>query len=200
MRGSFGADIRDRAMAGGETARTAFHDLWEAYFRRLSVFAASYRGLPAAERDDNVADALIAAFGALAGYDPRRPLSPWMYRIAANRFSDAARRAARVSTLTVGPSQERMGRSAAPGRVESIDPPARGDHVLDLVGRDLADRCRAAIAALPELDRRIAMLRFYEELGAAEIGRALGMPAGTVRWRIGAIRASVRAAVGEDVP
>jgi hypothetical protein len=36
-------------------------------------------------------------------------------------------------------------------------------------------------SGLPEMDRRIAMLKFYEQMSAAGIGRVLGMPAGTVR-------------------
>lgn len=194
-----GAGLRDAALAGGDTAKAAFQSLWQAYYRRLSVFAVSYRGLPAAERDDAVSDALIAAFSALASYDPHRPLSAWVYRIAANRFADAARRAARMSTLSVGPDGGAGNAGEGPARVAAIDPPASGDHAEELADRDLAERCRSAIAALPESDRRIAMLRFYEDLNAVEIGRALGMPAGTVRWKIHRIRAALSVAVGERI-
>jgi DNA-directed RNA polymerase specialized sigma24 family protein len=57
-----------------------------------------------------------------------------------------------------------------------------------MVERDLAERCRRAMAALPETDRRIAFLCFSEGLDSRETGRALGMPAGTVRWRLSRIR------------
>jgi RNA polymerase sigma factor (sigma-70 family) len=174
------AELRQRAMSGGETARTAFQSLWEAYYRRLSVFAASYRGLPAAERHDAVSDSIIAAFGALKSYDEGRPLSAWVYRIAAIEVT--------------GDSGE-----GSPA-LSAIDPSAPGDHAAELVARDLAERCRSAIAALPESDRRIAMLRFHEDLTAVEIGRALGMPGGTIRWRINAIRARIRVATGEETP
>ncbi len=195
-----GASLRDAALVGGIAAKEAFQSLWQAFYRRLSVFAASYRGLPAAERDDAVADAIIAAFVALKTYDPRRPLSAWVYRIAANRFTDVARRVVRISNTAIG-SIDGTGDSGDGGPALSvIDPPASGDHAAELVDRDLAERCRSAIAALPESDRRIAMLRFYEDLTAVEIGRALGMPAGTVRWKIHGIRAALAAAVGEDVP
>lgn len=195
-----GAELRQRAMSGGETARSAFQSLWEAYYRRLSVFAASYRGLPASERDDVVSDALIAAFSALASYDARRPLSAWVYRIAANRFADAARRASRISNTAIGVLDATGDPATGNSTTYAIDPPAPGDHAAELVDRDLAERCRSVIAALPESDRRIAMLRFYEDLSAVDIGRALGMPAGTIRWRISAIRAGIRVATGEETP
>lgn len=195
-----GAELRQGAMSGNEAARTAFQTLWEAYYRRLSVFAASYRGLPVAERDDAVSDAIIAAFGALASYDPHRPLSAWVYRIAANRFSDAARRASRISTAALGPVEASGEPDSREPASWTVEPPAPGDHAMEVVERDLAERCRRAISELPESDRRIAMLRFYEDLSAADIGRALVMPAGTVRWRISAIRARIRVATGEGTP
>jgi RNA polymerase sigma factor (sigma-70 family) len=193
-----GARLRQAAMLGGESARDAFRKLWEALYRRLSVFAASYRGLPEAERHDAVADALITVFGALASYDPGRPLLPWAYRIAANCFSDRVRLAGRESAVSLGPGEggRRVGESA--GRGVSLDIPAGGDHVEEMLLLDLAGRCKDAIAVLPEMDRRIAMLRFYEHMSAAEIGRVLGKAAGTVRWRISVIREGIRRVVGED--
>jgi RNA polymerase sigma factor (sigma-70 family) len=195
-----GAGLRDAVISGGDKAREAFRTFWEAYYRRFSVFAASYRGLPGAERHDAVADALIAVFGALGSYDPHRPLSPWAYRIAANSFSDASRRAARESGVPCGLAVNRMATGEPVGGDTELEPPAPGDHADNLANRDLVEHCRAAIARLPETDRRIAMLRFYEGMDAAGIGRVLGMPAGTVRWRISVIRTGIKAAVGEDSP
>jgi len=186
-----GKTVRNEALAGGARARTAFEQFWNAYYPRLRVFAAAFRGLPAADAEDEAANALIDAFGALERFNPERPLAPWVYRIARNRFASAARRAARLSAIPVGPSD---------GDAAAIDPPARGDHAADAADRDLADRCRAVLETLPELDRRIAFLCFSEGLTSFEAGRALGMPAGTIRWRLSGLRARIRAAVGEDTP
>lgn len=198
------AELREAAMRGGDDAARAFSALWDAYYRRLTVFASAYRGLPGGDRHDAVADALIAAFGGLRGFDPSRPLSPWVYRIAANRFSDAVRRASREATIAVGPSQAPEGAEAGCAAwttaLATVEPAASGDHAAESAERDLAERCRAVIAALPDTDRRIAMLRFYEGFSAADVAKALGMPAGTVRWRVSAIRAAIRAATGEDRP
>jgi RNA polymerase sigma-70 factor (ECF subfamily) len=186
--------LREGALAGGKSAGEVFTAFWNEWYRRLYAFAASYRGMPAGERHDAVSDALIAAYCALGTYDASRPLSPWVYRIAANHFSDMVRRGARVSDVPVGAVPE-DGRDGGAGVHEPVSP---DDHAELTVRRDLAERCRCAIDKLPEGDRRIAMLRFYEHLRAAEIGRVLGMPAGTVRWRVGRIRARLKAAVGED--
>ncbi len=183
-----GKALRDDALAGGERGKRAFERLWRAWWPRLCWFASTWRGLPDAEREDAVADALVRAYGSLGAYDPSRPLAPWLYRIAARRFSDAARAASRHSTLALDPA----------GDEASWDPPSGEDHARELETRDLADRCRAAMARLPGADRRIAWLRFRDGLDASAIGRALGLPAGTVRWRLHLIRKTVGTAVGVD--
>jgi RNA polymerase sigma-70 factor (ECF subfamily) len=185
--------VRTEALAGGQRAKAAFELFWTAYHRRLGVFATAFRGLPAADADDEAANALIDAFGALERYDPERPLGPCVYRIARNRFAIAAKRAARVSSVSVGPDN-------GDGRNLVIDPSAPGDHAADAAAKDIAERYRVFLATLPETDRRIAFLCISEGLDSREAGQALGMPAGTVRWQLSGIRACVRAAVGEDTP
>ncbi|MDP3179546.1 MAG: sigma-70 family RNA polymerase sigma factor [Spirochaetaceae bacterium] len=181
-----GRSLREDALTGGERARKAFELLWTAFYRPLMVFARAYRGLPAGEIEDAVAESLIAAFGALARYDPSRPLSPWLYRIAANRFSDLARRARRISCAPLGPCGEELG----------YDPPSTEDMESAEADRDLAQRCADAISLLTEDERLIAQLRFYEGMDASAIGEILGRSAGTIRWRIHAIRRRLAEIVG----
>ena len=180
--------LREDALMGGEKARKAFELLWTEFYRPLTIFARAYRGLPSGEIEDSVSEALIAAFGALASYDPGRPFSPWMYRIAANRFSDAARLARRVSFSPLGPCGDDPG----------YDPPSAEDVESETVDRDLARRCADAITLLTEDDRRIAQLRFYEGMDATAIGEILGRSAGTIRWRIHRIRRRVAAIIGGE--
>jgi RNA polymerase sigma-70 factor (ECF subfamily) len=189
IKGGEPRSLRNDALSGGDCGRAAFERLWRAYYRPLLAFAASYHGLPAAEREDAVAETLIAAFGALARYDPDRPLEPWLYRIAANRFADAARRAARFSPVALG--------SSAPGE-PAYDPPAPYRHDERAAQADLAERCVAAIDELPEIERRVAQLRFYEDLSARTIGSILDMSAGTVRWYVHKIRKTLAAEMGEE--
>lgn len=193
-----GAALRAGAIAGGDEAKAAFEALWRAWYRRLRVFASSYRGLPASDRDDAVSEALIAAFGALPAYDTARPLSPWLYRVAANRFSDLARRGRRAAAASLGAAPEPAFGSDGPNRAQAPEPAAPDDPASDAAERDLAERCGLAIRGLGGRDRRIAMLAFHDGLGSAAIGAALGMPAGTVRWRLGAIRRTIRAAVDKE--
>jgi RNA polymerase sigma factor (sigma-70 family) len=64
----------------------------------------------------------------------------------------------------------------------------RTEHPADV---DLA----AALATLSEGDQRLVTLAYGVELSSAEIARVLGLPASTVRFRLGRIRAQLRQAL-----
>ncbi|QQO09598.1 RNA polymerase sigma factor [Breznakiella homolactica] len=183
-----GRALREDALAGGEQAREAFLRLWETYYRRLMYFALSFQGLPRSEYDDLVSDVLIRGFTSLKSYNPSRPLSPWLYKIAANYFRDALKRAGKISPVIVG---------AGDGRHPSYDPPDAADHTKLLEERDMAERCREVIGTLEPPDRRIAFLRFFEGMNASEISRVMKIPAGTVRWKIHEIRNRISILTGE---
>lgn len=182
--------LRGDALAGGEDAKRAFESLWKAYYPRLLVFASAFRGLPGGDREDEAAEALIAAFRALGRFDGRRAIAPWIYRIARNRFASAARRAYRMASVALGPPE--------PG-ISTLEPMASGEFEARVAEDDLERRCLAALGGLSPADRRVAFLCLYEGLSSTQAGQVLGMPAGTVRWRLAAIRKRVRVALGEEV-
>ncbi|MDR1748426.1 MAG: sigma-70 family RNA polymerase sigma factor [Spirochaetaceae bacterium] len=188
------AGLREDALAGGERGKQAFRLLWESYYRRLTVFARAYRGLPAADAEDAVSDAMIKVFTGFRRYDPERPLTPWIYRIAANCFSDAAKRARRISPIPVGVDG---GNKFREGDSPVIEPAVPDLQVTGLEERELLEQCRRLIDGLEEPDRRIAFLRFFEGFNSAQIGKILKLPAGTVRWRINRIRKHIAASTGE---
>lgn len=179
--------LRDAALAGGDAARDAFEALWTRFRARLVVYARSWRVFGAADAEDAASEALIAAFRGLARYDAALPLEPWLYAVASRRFADLARAARR-----------RPARAFSDGELETLADASR-NHDEVLARGDLAGRVRAAIAALPDTERRLAVLAFYEELGSAEIGRVLSMPAATVRWRLATLRRRLAAAFPEAV-
>ncbi|MDL2228783.1 sigma-70 family RNA polymerase sigma factor [Treponema sp. OttesenSCG-928-L16] len=182
-----GKIFKREAAAGGERAREAFAELWKAYYRRLICFAASYRGLSRSDYDDLVSDVLIKAFTGLKSYDPARPLSAWIYKIASNHFSDARKRTGRVSHISIGDQDD---------GTPFITPVSPFSHTEEAENRDLTERCRKIIKSLDEKERRIAYLRFFENMNATEIGTVLKLPAGTVRWKINGIRKNIAARLG----
>jgi RNA polymerase sigma-70 factor (ECF subfamily) len=130
---------------------------------------AAYRAAWLIVRDDHAAEDLaqegfVAAFGALERFDRSRPFGPWLRTIVARRAIDAVRsRAAR----------REVDGTAALALVPALDaPPAPGGDVL------------AAVAALPEEQRAVVVLRHLLELTPSEIAEVVGVPRGTVNSRL----------------
>jgi len=145
----------DGFSTGEEFAR---HARW---IRRLS--RALLRDEAAAE--DLVQDAWLAALT----HAPRTgSLRPWLHAVARNlarrRHRGNARRSAREETARA-PSQ-----------------PEAPDEFAERV--ETEQRLTRALAELAEPFRSTLMLRYYEELEPAEIAARLGIPGGTVRWRL----------------
>ena len=100
-----------------------------------------------------------------AAYDPRRAgLLTWVLTIARSRAIDHLRR--RVP--------------------EPRDPQLPDSRTVDAGADALLERWRLAqlLGRLPEAERTLLRLRFYEELSQSEITAATGIPIGTVKARM----------------
>lgn len=115
-----------------------------------------------AAAEDIAQESLLAAIASIERFDSRRPLGPWLHRIVANRSVDWLRSRAR---------RRESPASAAP-EAGCPDP--------DALSGDLM----TALAGLPLDDRAIVVMRHLLDLPSSEIGRALEMPAATVRTRL----------------
>lgn len=69
------------------------------------------------------------------------------------------------------------------------------DAAVDMAARDAVLR---ALRELPERQRAVVVLRFYEGLSEAEIATELGMPAGTVKSTAARASARLRVLLEED--
>ncbi len=159
-----------------------FPTFQKTYYRRLYVYASVLGVRSEADREDLAHDALVRAYLSFGTFDRSRSLTPWVYAIARNSIIDFLR-AGKGFPVPAGDLGE---------RASSEDPAA------DAETRDRVSRARREIGRMPERDREIAMLVFFESLSAAETGRLLGMPSATVRWRLAEIRRRLRRACGED--
>lgn len=177
----------------------------------MVLYAGTFAPLSAEEAEDLAHDALVHAWFRIDRHDPSKPLSPWLYRVARNFIIDYLRR--RPDTVPLDPGSGRGGATGGGygpvtggiggqtgGRTgtggDTADPAFPGEDPAErAVTADLASRAAAAIARLDGKDRRIALLIMREGLTARQAGDALGIPAGTVRWRLSRIRARIRAEV-----
>ena len=130
----------------------------------------------AAAAEDIAQEAFLAAVRALDRFDRRRPLAPWLHRIATNRAIDWAR--ARALRAEVG--------EGAPPATESRPP------------GDFSDDAVALLARLSPEHRAVVVLRYVLEYTPGEIADLLDLPRGTVNSRLRRGLDALRPHVGED--
>jgi len=116
-------------------------------------------------------------------YDPARAAaSTWIFTIARNLRIDAFRRANRPELDPEDPA-------LVP------DAPPQGDAVVER--KQNAERVRAALAALPDEQRQVLHMSFFDDKTHSEIAAALDLPLGTVKSRIRLAFGRVKASIGE---
>ena len=122
----------------------------------------------AAAAEDIAQEAFLSALAALDRFDRRRPLAPWLHRIAVNRAIDWSRaRALRREVAASEPLLDAAG-SAVPAQ-ESVGTVAAVED---------------ALAELSPEHRGAVILRYLLEYTPGEIARMLELPRGTVNSRL----------------
>jgi RNA polymerase sigma factor (sigma-70 family) len=122
--------------------------------------------LVADQGDDAVQDTLLVA-SVHAPTD--RPVGPWLYRALVNR----------IRVVTRGESRRKK-REEAAGELATA--PARPDEIVERI--ELHRRLAGYVLALPQGERDVVLLHYFEGLTSIAIGNRLGISAGTVRWRL----------------
>lgn len=137
-----------------------------------------------ADADDLLQDAAIAAIEHPPAED--RPVRPWLATVLRNRWRMDRRGRSRrlVREQAVGVALAESAESAP----EAIDR-AR-----------MLERLASALVALDEPFRDVVIRRYLDGQSAADIARALKIPAGTVRWRLKTGLERLRATMDESTP
>ncbi len=121
---------------------------------------------------DVVQEAFVAAFNALARYDPARPMRAWLTRIVINKARDWQRRqTVRRFVGALNPFDSDPA-SDAPGPAQIAEE------------RDAVARTQRALAALPARLREVLVLRTIEGLDQAETAALLGITDKAVETRL----------------
>ncbi len=124
------------------------------------------------------------AWQALARFDRRSRLGTWLYRIAYNTFLNHVRRPQRLVPL-----EERQA-------VAVRDPGEGQEERLDR--REVKERLRRAVAALPEELRFTVTARFWGELPVAEIAEIEGVTGAAIRKRLKKAYTHLGTVLGEE--
>lgn len=135
--------------------------------------------------EDIVQEAFLRAYERISQFDARRPFGPWFLRSVANAAVTAAARRERHA------SWEGLAEEGAPGAAWPIDPGPGPEEALATA--ETRQELWVALGRLPPRQRAALVRRYYLEESERELARALDCPPGTVKWRLHAARARLRA-------
>jgi len=174
-------ELIERARAGD---LAAYEDLVRRYEQQ--AFRAAYLVCrDADEASDAAQEGFVRAWQALprfrAGAEPR----PWLMRIVVNAARNRRRGSGRRAGLALRVAQDRPSDGAAPSPEAAI---LAGERRAELL---------AAIETLPDEDRLVLGLRWFAELGEAEMAEILSVPRGTVKSRLSRALERLRVAMRE---
>ena len=147
-----------RAVAAGD--ERALETLCRRYERPLHQFLARYTG--GRDVEDLYQETWLRVVRAAGRFDPARRFSTWLFQIAVNLTRDWQRR----------PPPEPVDPSTLEATASAVPSP---DAALD---------AQRLLAALPEPQRAVVILRYYHDLGEEQVAEILGCPRGTVKSRL----------------
>ncbi len=148
-----------------------FGRIVEAYQR--PVYSLAYRMLGnAGDAEDAAQEAFLKAYRAMASYDPSRPFSTWLLSITAHHCIDRLRR-------------KRLQEISLDGLPAWRAIPADGvDPQQAALRSDRGDRIEGLLEALSEADRLVIVLRYWHDLGYAEIADVTDSSISAVKSRL----------------
>lgn len=155
----------------------AFDGLFALWFPKLERFFL-VRGCDRATSEDLAQETLFTVYRHAGAVRQRDHFRPWLIKIARNVLLQQVRRSgSRLAAVSL----DHLERTP---EGQAVDPEFRL-----LLGQ--------VLAALSADEQQMVLLRFVEELDYREIAAALDVPLGTVKWRIHATRAKLKAALRE---
>ena len=154
----------------------------DAVLRELDGLRALARALAHgdADADDLIQEAAVIALEHPPQLD--RPVRPWLATVLRNR-----------RRMDVRADERRRRREHAVAEDDSAEP-------ASLDRARVLERLSRALVELDEPFRAVVVRRYLDGHSSAEISRALGIPAGTVRWRLKTALERLRAALDDDSP
>lgn len=183
-----------RAQAGDVEA---FGELVERH--RRAVFRAALAAVRSpAEADEVAQDAFITAFQKLSGFRGEASFKTWLLSIAWRKALDRRKSLTRWMQRLVTPSRGEGGEEWDPMERLATGRRTQEDVVMT---SDLQRRLRPLIAGLPKKLRDALLLAGSGDHSYEEISQMLGIPLGTLKWRVSEARKVLKrkmAAMGYD--
>ncbi len=169
----------------------AFAVLFSHFAPRLKTYFLR-SGLADAAAEELAQETMILVWRKAGLFDPgKAAASTWIFAIGRNLRADALRRGRHAAAPPDGTADE------APHPPEH-DPAPTAEDLAASAQRE--DRLRQALRGLPREQVEVLRLSYFGHRSHTEIGRALGVPLGTVKGRLRQALARLRAALDGERP
>ncbi len=183
-----GDDVK-RAQTGD---RAAFGRLVRTHYRRIYSCVAHILGNHS-DADDATQEAFLRAYVGLASFDGRSEFSTWLYRIAINTALNF-RRKGRASAATASAGAQQVNHLG--GRPEALANQPNNPAEQLAIEADLK-RVLSKVCELSPTLRVTLVLAAVEQLSHKQVSEILGVPEGTVAWRVNEARRMLRIALAD---
>ena len=141
--------------------------------------------------EDFLQDVFLRMVENLDRYEESGRFQAWLFRIAANRVRDWARR--RSHTERVGGAADRD----SPAGTTAVDRPLEQSPETELVLNEQISQLEVGLASLEADEREVLILRHYSGLSFREIAGIMDAPLGTVLARSHRALLKLRERIGE---
>ena len=165
-------DLVEGILGGSEDA---FSQLYERY--RRPIYATAYRIIQNSEEaQDATQEIFVKLYRSLPGWDPRKSkFSTWFYRLAANHAIDCWRlRRRRAESQLPDDFAERILREYSIGG-------ATRTPFGEVRSREEVEAVRRCADSLPDLQKKVFVLRYFQDLKLSEIAEMESCSLGTVK-------------------
>ncbi len=147
--------------------REAYTELMRRYQKRVYWVARRIVGSHD-DADDVAQETFVRAYLALGDFRGDSSFFTWLYRIAVNLSLNVVRKQQIMNYLHESP-------------IISSLLPARENPHKDLEAKELASRLQAAVAQLPEKQRAVFVMRYFDEMSYEEISQVLKTSVGGLK-------------------
>jgi RNA polymerase sigma-70 factor (ECF subfamily) len=167
--------------------RNALEELFQRY--RDSAYRVAYRLLGnEADALDALQEGFIKALTHLHGFERRSSFKTWLLRIVSNASLDLGRQRSRRETMSLEAAQW-----------QDQEPGAASDPIQEVEQADLRQALDAALAELPEVQRRTFVLHVDGGLSYREVAAIMKISIGTVMSRLFYARQKLKGMLGSRI-
>jgi RNA polymerase sigma-70 factor (ECF subfamily) len=178
----------------GRSDHAAFAVLFSHFAPRLKTYFLR-SGMSDAAAEELAQETMVLVWRKADRFDPAKAAaSTWIFAIGRNLRADALRRGGHAAPAPPGgtagePSPHPPEHDAAAPTAEDLAAAAQRE-----------ERLRQALRTLPREQAEVLRLSYFGDRSHTEIGRALGLPLGTVKGRLRQALARLRAALDGERP